>query len=639
MMMAAAGAGGAGEYVEDLFQTYVYTGTGSVIAIDNGVDLSTEGGMVWCKFRDTALGSGSNAVFDTERGINNAIYTNSTAAEANLDEGVEAFNADGFDLGAYNSENGSCNYNTARYASWTFRKAPGFFDVVTYTGTGSAHAINHSLGSTPGCIMIKNLDAADAWKVYHRSNTAGPETDYLVLNTTAATVDDDTMWNDTAPSSTQFTVGTHTDVNTDTENYVAYLFAHDDQSFGTGGNESIIQCGSYTGDGTTSNVVSVGWEPQYVMIKRAVGGTGSWITGDIMRGMPISGVDEYLEADTSNAIGSGNYIDLNPDGFEITNSGWTEVNNSGDTYIYIAIRRPMKTPEAGTEVFAGDYRTGGFTAGFPVDMAFTKDMYVATDWELGTRLVGPKKLATNNADAEATDTDFVFDSMTGWYNGTPPANYQSWMFKRASKFMDVVCYTGTGSAHTEAHGLTVTPEMIIVKNRSTAALSWGVYHKDMNGGSSPEDYAAHFDLADAPTANDTWFGTAPTSSVFTVGARNETNKSGDGLIAYLFATLEGISKVGSYTADATLTTIDCGFAAGARFILIKRTDDAGDWYLYDSARGIVAGNDKYLLLNDDAIQVADTDYIDQDNSGFQITEEGSTTINIDTAEYIFLAIA
>ena len=117
------------------------------------------------------------------------------------------------------------------------------------------------------------------------------------------------------------------------------------------------------------------------------------------------------------------------------------------------------------------------------------------------------------------------------------------------------------------------------------------------------------------------------------------NLSSNTYVAYLFATLAGVSKVGSYTADGTLTTIDCGFSAGARFILIKRYDAAGDWYYWDYSRGIVAGNDPYLLLNTNAAEVTGTDYIDPDNSGFQITAAGSSTINVDTGEYIFLAIA
>ena len=111
-------------------------------------------------------------------------------------------------------------------------------------------------------------------------------------------------------------------------------------------------------------------------------------------------------------------------------------------------------------------------------------------------------------------------------------------------------------------------------------------------------------------------------------------------IAYLFATLAGISKVGSYTGNAGYAVnVNCGFSNGARFILIKRTDSTGDWYVWDSARGIVAGNDSYLLLNSAAAQVTNTDYIDPLSSGFTVTASAPAGLNAGGGTYIFLAIA
>jgi hypothetical protein len=110
-------------------------------------------------------------------------------------------------------------------------------------------------------------------------------------------------------------------------------------------------------------------------------------------------------------------------------------------------------------------------------------------------------------------------------------------------------------------------------------------------------------------------------------------------IAYLFATLAGVSKVGSYTGTGADLNVDCGFSAGARFILIKRTDSTGDWYVWDSARGIVAGNDPYLLLNSLAAEVTSTDYIDPLSSGFTVTSSAPAALNASGGTYIFLAIA
>jgi len=117
------------------------------------------------------------------------------------------------------------------------------------------------------------------------------------------------------------------------------------------------------------------------------------------------------------------------------------------------------------------------------------------------------------------------------------------------------------------------------------------------------------------------------------------NGSGKTYIAYLFATLAGNSKVGSYTGNGSSQTINCGFSAGARFILIKRTNAAGDWYVWDSVRGIVAGNDPHLSLNTTAAQVTNDDSIDPANAGFIVNQVSATNINVSSATYVFYAIA
>jgi hypothetical protein len=107
----------------------------------------------------------------------------------------------------------------------------------------------------------------------------------------------------------------------------------------------------------------------------------------------------------------------------------------------------------------------------------------------------------------------------------------------------------------------------------------------------------------------------------------------------LFATCAGVSKVGTYTGTGTTLQIDCGFTAGARFILIKRTDSTGDWYVWDSVRGIIAGNDPYLLLNTTAAEVTNTDYIDTYSAGFELSSTAPSAINASGGTFIFLAIA
>tara|TARA_R110002153_G_C12964871_1_gene460463 strand:- start:50 stop:529 length:480 start_codon:yes stop_codon:yes gene_type:complete len=144
------------------------------------------------------------------------------------------------------------------------------------------------------------------------------------------------------------------------------------------------------------------------------------------------------------------------------------------------------------------------------------------------------------------------------------------------------------------------------------------------------------DTSNAPvTHNGNWYNTDPTDSVFTVGD-GATNVA-QAQIAYLFATLDGISKVGSYTGNGSSQTIDCGFSAGARFVLLKNTSAAHGWHLFDATRGIVSGNDPYLLLNTNAAQYTNLDMIDPHNSGFTVLDHGEINGNGNTI--IFYAIA
>jgi hypothetical protein len=127
--------------------------------------------------------------------------------------------------------------------------------------------------------------------------------------------------------------------------------------------------------------------------------------------------------------------------------------------------------------------------------------------------------------------------------------------------------------------------------------------------------------------------------VFSLGTAGDVNTSSATYVAYLFATCPGVSKVGGYTGTGATQTIDCGFTGGARFVLIKRTDDVDNWYYWDSARGIVAGNDPYLQLNLASAEVTGTDWVDTATTGFELSSTAPAAINASGGTYIFLAIA
>jgi len=631
-LTAAAGNAGESLYVEDVFSTYLYTGNGTSQTITNGIDLDGEGGMVWIKNRDN--GARHHALFDTERGATKAIYSNQTWAEGTNAGYLNAFNSGGFSVGNVAEVNGSGE----GIASWSFRKAEKFFDVQTWTGTGGARTLSHNLGSTPSVIIVKSTTNSAFWCVYHSSLGA---TKYLQLSSTDAAATASSIWNDTAPTSTEFTVGAYINQS---QTYVAYLFASDAGGFGDDGSENIIKCGSFTTDGNaTPQDINLGFEPQFFMYKRT-DSSGNWFMADTMRGWTAQNTsgesaETYLYANLSATEASPNTWGSSPNA---TGINWRATGlTTNSNYIYVAIRRPMKTPAAGTEVLDIVTRTATnpnlfATALSYVDVAFNRNLGAAQT-QVTSRLTGGSYLHTASTAAEVSpasgqiEYDYNYKINPYWWGFSAEVD---WLFKRATGFMDVVAYTGNGAVRTIPHNLGVAPEMMLFKIRNQVS-NWQVYASGMgptksnrlNNDGAPVTATAYF--------NDT----APTSSVFTLGTSGNMNWSGNTFISYHFATLAGVSKVGSYTGTGSNVDVDCGFSAGARFILIKRTDSTGDWYVYDSVRGIVAGNDPYLLLNSSAAQVTNTDYIDPLSSGFTVTSSAPAALNASGGTYIFLAIA
>ena len=631
LIAAAGNAGGESLYVEDVFSTYLYTGDGTTdpFPIVNGIDLANEGGLVWHKMR--SLPAQSHVLVDTERGGSSFLTTNSTNAATTVDI-IDSFNEDGFDLAL----NTITNESAKEYATWTFRKAEKFFDVVTYTGDGVAgRTISHNLGSTPAVMIIKNLTSSGRnWEIYHESlgNTKS-------IEFTAGAAFTWSGYNNTSPTDSVFTVSADPEVNANGQSFVAYLFASDAGGFGDDGSENIIKCGSYTGNGsTTGPEIDLGFEPQWLMIK-ASSANGAWYIQDSMRGLTASGAnDAELYANLTAAEFSRETINVTSTGFQpaINHSGY---NSSGVNYIYIAIRRPMKTPESGTEVFAIDTRsatTPAFTSNFPVDFFSYRDK-TGSDWYSQSRLTGGGTLYFNLTGAENSiggigNANFEYQDGVMSSTANIP-NLFSYMFKRATGFFDVVAYSGDGTTNqTENHNLGVVPEFIITKRRSST-YSWNCYVSALGEGK----YTSLNSVSGSFTDTSIWNNTAPTSTQFTLGSFR-SNFSGETYIAYLFATLDGISKVGSYTGTGSSQNIDCGFSSGARFILIKNVSDNADWLVYDSERGIVAGNDPYLAINSTAAEVTNTDYIDPLNAGF-IANGSNLLVNKSGDTYIFLAIA
>jgi hypothetical protein len=503
-------------------------------------------------------------------------------------------------------------------------------------------------------MIVKSTSSTDDWAVYHQSLG---NTKRLVLNSDVAQITSD-VWNSTTPTSTVFTVSDNARTNSNGTTYVAYLFAHNAGGFGLTGTDNVISCGSYTGNGsTTGPVIDLGYEPQWLLIKNATGPDPErWHMFDNMRGMPVGGQPVYLYPNETSAEGiSGTFFSISATGFQLKSAS-NATNSSGQTFIYIAIRRgPMKVPTSGTSVFAVSTASGEpaysplFTAGFS-DMTLhsprvseSGNGHLITDRLRGNGVI----LETPYTNAENTiSTYFKYDSNDGAYipnigyfnnTGGTSKPYALRAFKRAPSFFDEVCYTGTGSARTLTHNLGVVPELMIVKRRDgTSYGDWLVYHSALG---NTKYLLLNTTDASATANSGAWNYTNPTSTQFTVGDWESLTSTAT-YVAYLFATCAGVSKVGSYTGNGSSQNIDCGFTSGARFILIKRTDNSqfGDWKVFDSARGIVSGNDPYLKLNETDAEQASYDGIDPYSAGFTVNQDNAN-LNISSATYIFLAIA
>jgi hypothetical protein len=304
----------------------------------------------------------------------------------------------------------------------------------------------------------------------------------------------------------------------------------------------------------------------------------------------------------------------------------------------------MAVPESATDVFDVNAITGNGTSDRAINTGFVTDVHLSmrrssnyptiVDRLRGHGSGSTKRLATHVTNAEQSLTGNYWlglDTNDGYilssdYENQSSQTYVQYAWKRSPNYFDVVAYTGSSTAGTLTvnHNLAAKPELIIAKARS-AAQHWNVLFDFTSTG---EKYFAVIGTSGAAAGGaEVTYGSGllnsePTDSAFVVRTDTGIGRAQD-YIAYLFASLDGVSKVFSVTkSSGSDASVNCGFSAGPRFVLLKRTDSTGDWYVWDSERGIVAGNDPYLLLNSTAAEVTSTDYIDPTSNGFTIVNGG-----------------
>jgi hypothetical protein len=380
-----AGAVNPNLFIENLFSSFLYTGTGAAQTITNGINLSTYGGLVWQKCRSNPVDNKLLTTFDLSLQLSSNLSSEAVGTEFN---GVSST---GFSVTSALSDSGRT------YASWTFRKQAKFFDIVTYTGDGNTNqTIPHNLGSTPGCIIIKAVDDSNGWYTYHRGLTT-PNNYNVYLNSDVGQVNQGSnVWNVT---STTFQANQPSiDSNKNGKTYVAYLFAHDAGGFGLTGTENVISCGSFTAPVQTTFNISLGYEPQFLLVKKS-SGFGDWYLIDVMRGFNsfanAGPQNKILKPNSSGSEGNEEYYRPTATGIQ----GW---HLASADYIYIAIRRgPMAVPTLGTSVFSPIAYTGNSTSNTTVQNLTTSFS--------GDAVIISQRTGSNN--------DLVFDKLRGGTQG------------------------------------------------------------------------------------------------------------------------------------------------------------------------------------------------------------------------------
>jgi hypothetical protein len=298
--------------------TTLYTGNNTTNVILNGIDLVNNDGMVWIKSRSNAY---YHYLFDTVRGRSSSLSSNlSNAADTQYFEGKDlaSFDESGFSLGPVYARN--INNSGETFAAWTFEKAANYFDVQTFTTTGSSQNIPHDLATPPGFIIVKDLDAGGNWYVYHKNLPPGT---FLSLNQAGPVQSADLF---PAVTDTDWTFGGGAYGPTG-RNMLAYLFAED---------TSAVKCGFYDGTGN-SQFIDTGFDPQWVMIKSS-NTNAIWSICDNKRGSNGVFLQPHVEAKETGPY-PGTFA-LGSNGFNLLDSD-TGFNAPGSRYVYVAIAAPV----------------------------------------------------------------------------------------------------------------------------------------------------------------------------------------------------------------------------------------------------------------------------------------------------------
>ena len=305
------------------FQTTLYSGTGSQQSITNGGNSDLQPDFLWIKERNS---TSSHQLVDSSRGFNIRMESDNTSADLDTgDTGATNQNVTSFDSDGFGVKNGGAvNESGKTYVAWQWKKQAGVFDIVTYTGNGSNRTISHNLGAVPTMMITKVRSTTNQWLVYHKSLG---NTNTVKWDDSSTSTEQTNLWNSTTPTSSVFSVGTHTGSNLDGGTFVMYLF---------GDKQGVSKMGSYTGNGNADGpFIYTGFKAAFVLIKKSsVAGTDWQLTDNTRdphnvctnRSLPNVNLADQTDSDD---------LDILSNGFKIRKSSTTN-NQDGATYIYMA---------------------------------------------------------------------------------------------------------------------------------------------------------------------------------------------------------------------------------------------------------------------------------------------------------------
>ena len=616
------------KYIDDIFSTYLYVGNDANRSITNGIDLSGEGGMIWFKNRTD---NDEFDLFDTERGHTKRIRSDEDGVEATMNAASDltSFNSDGFSLGPAGSS--KTNWPSKDIVSWSFRKSKGFFDVVKYTGNGSSQNISHSLDCNPGCIIVKNRDNNNHWAVYHRS--MNPSATLAADNGKSykLKLDDYTLrdtelsaWNNTAPTSSVFSVGSLDDTNGSGHELVAYLF---------GGGVSTDAKNVSVGAGDSTNGSS---NDGYMRIPNH---SDINLDGDFTIEMFIKkrdGLHDYLFTIGDSATATGFQIYYSGSSLYfyggISSATYFSLNKTVDDYDWhhICATRSgtdlkfyhdgvlVKTQTGCSASYSGDivtgenYGTGADGTGTPSRSATNISNFRITKGQVlytGTRFKVPDKPLTTTSqgatasnvkllcfqsstitEATVSPTTIVHENALGDVTATASAGpFDGGMiFGENEEDQVVKCgrYKGTGSA-----GLEVIcgfePQWVLIKNTSRAVTNWALFDTMRGIETDGDDYvlAPNYKGADSNPVN--FLDITPTGFTIETTSHDDTNQNGD---IYIYVAIRRPDGYVGKPAEAGTDVFAMDTGAGNSVVpnfdsnfpvdywLMRKPDTGQNWY-------------------------------------------------------------